>query len=206
MSSRACATHATHTPPPTAPCGSRGTPWPPTTCLARSIAHAEGEGVHLHLERHWPALNVETDPWPYIKDERDIDGLTSSWQTGNPDVDKGDAGKTKFEEDSMNAEDRTWLQGTLNEAEKRIKADTGVKIEAAMSAIAAVGEAVGKIGTSGLAGADRVWMQSVLNAAEKRIKAADQAVVIDADTLREALEGAGLAADVADELAKRLTA
>ncbi|SFS00304.1 Peptidase family M23 [Agrococcus baldri] len=26
-------------------------------------------GVHLHLERHWPALNVETDPWPYIEHE-----------------------------------------------------------------------------------------------------------------------------------------
>lgn len=51
-------------------------------------------GVHLHLERHWPRIDVETDPWPYIKDARDIDGNTSSWQTGNPPVATGDAGST----------------------------------------------------------------------------------------------------------------
>lgn len=48
-------------------------------------------GVHLHLERHWPRMDVETDPWPYIKDARDIDGNTSSWQTGNPPVAVGDS-------------------------------------------------------------------------------------------------------------------
>lgn len=48
-------------------------------------------GVHLHLERHWPSLNAETDPWPYIANERDIDGNTSSWQTGNPPAAVGDS-------------------------------------------------------------------------------------------------------------------
>jgi murein DD-endopeptidase MepM/ murein hydrolase activator NlpD len=51
-------------------------------------------GVHLHLERHWPRIDVETDPWPHIKDAPDIDGNTSSWQTGNPDVAVGDSGST----------------------------------------------------------------------------------------------------------------
>ncbi|WP_404311288.1 M23 family metallopeptidase [Agrococcus terreus] len=26
-------------------------------------------GVHLHLERHWPDIDDETDPWPFIKNE-----------------------------------------------------------------------------------------------------------------------------------------
>ncbi|MGC5078448.1 M23 family metallopeptidase [Agrococcus sp. DT81.2] len=51
-------------------------------------------GVHLHLERHWPRIDIETDPWPHIKDARDIDGNTSSWQTGNPTVAVGDSGST----------------------------------------------------------------------------------------------------------------
>lgn len=28
-------------------------------------------GVHLHLERHWPRIDVETDPWPFIANEPD---------------------------------------------------------------------------------------------------------------------------------------
>lgn len=38
-------------------------------------------GVHLHIERHWPKINVETDPWPYLRNEPDING------------DRGDGGK-----------------------------------------------------------------------------------------------------------------
>lgn len=72
-------------------------------------------GVHLHLERHWPRIDQETDPWPYIKDERDVEGLTSSWQTGKPPVAVGDA--QDIQEDDMNDDDRK----TLN----AIKGDTG---------------------------------------------------------------------------------
>lgn len=33
-------------------------------------------GVHLHLERHYPRIDAETDPWPFIKDEPDPQGKT----------------------------------------------------------------------------------------------------------------------------------
>lgn len=33
-------------------------------------------GVHLHLERHYPRIDAETDPWPFIKDEPDPTGKT----------------------------------------------------------------------------------------------------------------------------------
>jgi len=31
-------------------------------------------GVHLHLEAHYPSINVEIDPWPWIADAPDVEG------------------------------------------------------------------------------------------------------------------------------------
>lgn len=41
-------------------------------------------GVHLHLERHYPRLDAETDPWPFIKDEPDPTGKTGDKNAAQP--------------------------------------------------------------------------------------------------------------------------
>lgn len=91
-------------------------------------------GVHLHLERHWPRIDAETDPWPYIKDARDVEGLTSSWQTGNPPVAAGDAGST--EEDDMFTDNDRYLLGLVAAAMGRVELGS-VKLQAELRELGA---------------------------------------------------------------------
>lgn len=90
--------------------------------LGRMGRTGNATGVHLHLERHWPRIDQETDPFPHIEHEPDINGHTSSWQTGNPPVSTGDAGD--IEEDDMytDADRKTAanIQNALGNVAKRM--------------------------------------------------------------------------------------
>lgn len=46
--------------------------------LARVGSTGNSSGVHLHLELHWPSINVEWDPWPFLHDAPDPDGKTKA--------------------------------------------------------------------------------------------------------------------------------
>lgn len=138
-------------------------------------------GVHLHLERHWPRIDAETDPWPHIKDERDVEGLTSSWQTGNPPVAIGDA--QDIEEDDM-----------FTEADRKTAANTQT--------------AVGNIATRmWTANRDLVVLRAKVDGLEKAI--ADQPRDQDPDVIASAVVealGKDAAKIVADRLIVRIDA
>lgn len=53
-------------------------------------ATGNATGVHLHLERHWPRIDAETDPWPFIENEPDPAGVKPAPE--KPVVDKPAAG------------------------------------------------------------------------------------------------------------------
>lgn len=132
-------------------------------------------GVHLHLERHSPSIDRETDPWPHIRDARDVDGFTSSWQTGDPDVAVGDIGSTE----------RQFLMALTDEQQERMYA----QVEAIRAAQI-------------VPGAGYTYDQAIFNL--MLAFRDNQGGAVDVDALATQLRE-GLGAEIASELARRLT-
>lgn len=81
---------------------------------------ASSTGVHLHLEAHYPAINVEIDPWKWLHDAPDVDGstmpLAPSREQARRDYSKASAPATPTpppeEDDMYSNEDRARDQAT----------------------------------------------------------------------------------------------
>lgn len=139
-------------------------------------------GPHCHLERHWPRRDVETNPWPYIKDEPDIDGNTSSWQTGTQPAGKGDADTIK--------EDDVALTSKQEQALNWI-ADRAGALDLMQSKINQLYDRRSKI--------DK--LDGIATAVDAPAPPVDVTAIADAII---AQVGEGMAGEVADELGKRI--
>lgn len=97
-------------------------------------------GAHLHLEAHYPAINIEIDPWPWLWDAPDVDGSTMPLapsrnkamamypKYGHPSKPKPPANTPEQieEEELMGAKDDiiAAIEARIEEAESRLKRAT----------------------------------------------------------------------------------
>lgn len=142
-------------------------------------------GVHLHLELHWPRMNVEVDPWPFLVNAPDINSKTIK---PAPSREKALIDYPKEGEDKMNYEDRVWLQGALNDTEKRIRDDLRVnvaeQVAKALSAAEGARDALVKP-VDGFAPIDVIRTHVVAILKAVREQAAKQGVALDEKKLTD---------------------
>lgn len=150
-------------------------------------------GVHLHLERHYPRLDAETDPWPFIKDEPDPQG-----KTGDKAAEQiTEEGFLMALTDKQQADLYGWVQGLAFGTYPREGAVAQLLSDAAQARFAAEAarDALTKP-VDGFAPIDVIRTHVVATLKAVREQAAQQGVDLDEDALAQG---------VLDALGKRIT-